>query len=122
VLYEDEWFEEIANETILRISGRSRTINGERELNSPTASVSAQSMSSVRSHGSSYRSDAILSFSWLLSALFKLEALSHSSPWKLMIAQRPVDTEQKGMTNGKDTVSSKLHFLFGDCIRNFCQS
>ncbi|XP_078430593.1 exocyst complex component 84B [Wolffia australiana] len=48
VLYEDTWFESVANETIQSIRGAS----GEREINSPTASVSAQSISSVRSLGS----------------------------------------------------------------------
>lgn len=52
VLSSDDWFIEIAQETISRISGKARIGNGERELNSPTASVSAMSMSSVRSHGS----------------------------------------------------------------------
>ncbi|CAA6657794.1 unnamed protein product [Spirodela intermedia] len=51
VLYEDRWFEGIANETIQSIKGNPS--NGDREVNSPTASVSAQSISSVRSHGSS---------------------------------------------------------------------
>lgn len=51
VLYEDRWFEGIANETIHSIRGNPS--NGDREVNSPTASVSAQSISSVRSHGSS---------------------------------------------------------------------
>jgi hypothetical protein len=36
-----------------RLSGKPKEINGERELSSPTASVSAQSISSVRSHNSS---------------------------------------------------------------------
>uniref|UniRef100_A0A0C9QR77 TSA: Wollemia nobilis Ref_Wollemi_Transcript_13085_3076 transcribed RNA sequence n=1 Tax=Wollemia nobilis TaxID=56998 RepID=A0A0C9QR77_9CONI len=53
VLPEDDWFVDVAQESILKLSGRSRNINGDREPNSPTASVSAQSMSSVRSHGSS---------------------------------------------------------------------
>ncbi|KAJ0966264.1 hypothetical protein J5N97_027402 [Dioscorea zingiberensis] len=47
----DDWFIDIAQETISKISGRSRATD--REPNSPTASISAQSMSSVRSHGSS---------------------------------------------------------------------
>ncbi|KAG6517215.1 exocyst complex component EXO84B-like [Zingiber officinale] len=53
VLPSNDWFFEIAQETIFRISGKARYGNGERELNSPTASVSAQSISSVRSLGSS---------------------------------------------------------------------
>ncbi|XP_010923330.1 exocyst complex component EXO84B isoform X1 [Elaeis guineensis] len=52
VLPSDDWFIDIAQETISRISGKARLANGDRELSSPTASVSAQSMSSVRSHGS----------------------------------------------------------------------
>ncbi|KAJ1293133.1 hypothetical protein BS78_01G044700 [Paspalum vaginatum] len=53
VLPSDDWFIDVAQETISRISGRPRVANGDREVNSPTASVSAQSVSSVRSHGSS---------------------------------------------------------------------
>ncbi|XP_074558003.1 exocyst complex component EXO84B-like [Curcuma longa] len=53
VLPSNDWFFDIAQETIFRISGKARYGNGERELNSPTASVSAQSISSVRSLGSS---------------------------------------------------------------------
>ncbi|KAF4350952.1 hypothetical protein F8388_021659 [Cannabis sativa] len=53
VLPEDEWFNEVCQDAIERLSGKPKGINGERELNSPTASVSAQSISSVRSHGSS---------------------------------------------------------------------
>ncbi|CAL4919609.1 unnamed protein product [Urochloa decumbens] len=53
VLPSDDWFFDAAQETISRISGKPRVANGEREVNSPTASVSAQSVSSVRSHGSS---------------------------------------------------------------------
>ncbi|XP_010934263.1 exocyst complex component EXO84B [Elaeis guineensis] len=52
VLPSDDWFVDIAQETITRISGKARMANGDREPNSPTASVSAQSMSSVRSLGS----------------------------------------------------------------------
>ncbi|XP_062214282.1 exocyst complex component EXO84B-like [Phragmites australis] len=52
VLPSDDWFIDVAHETISRISGKARVANGEREVNSPTASVSAQSMSSVRSRGS----------------------------------------------------------------------
>ncbi|PKI40769.1 exocyst complex component EXO84B [Punica granatum] len=53
VLPEDDWFYEVCQEAIERLSGKPKAINGERDLNSPTASVSAQSISSVRSHGSS---------------------------------------------------------------------
>lgn len=53
VLPSDDWFVDVAQETISRISGKARPANTERELNSPTASVSAQSVSSVRSHVSS---------------------------------------------------------------------
>ncbi|PON71028.1 Exocyst component Exo84, C-terminal [Trema orientale] len=52
-LPEDDWFNDICQDAIERLSGKPKGINGERELNSPTASVSAQSISSVRSHGSS---------------------------------------------------------------------
>jgi len=53
VLPSDDWFIDVAQETISRISGKPRVANGEREVNSPTASVSAQSVSSARSHSSS---------------------------------------------------------------------
>jgi len=53
VLPSDDWFIDVAQETISRISGKSQVANGEREVNSPTASVSAQSVSSARSHSSS---------------------------------------------------------------------
>lgn len=53
VLPEDDWFNEICQDAIEKLSGKPKIANGERDLNSPTASVSAQSMSSVRSHGSS---------------------------------------------------------------------
>ncbi|KAK6916882.1 Exocyst component Exo84, C-terminal [Dillenia turbinata] len=53
VLPEDDWFNDICLDAIERLSGKPKAINGDRELNSPTASVSAQSISSVRSHGSS---------------------------------------------------------------------
>ncbi|TYJ33684.1 hypothetical protein E1A91_A05G120300v1 [Gossypium mustelinum] len=49
VLPDDEWFNEICQDAIERLSGKSKA---DRDLNSPTASVSAQSISSVRSHGS----------------------------------------------------------------------
>lgn len=53
VLPEDDWFNEICQDAIEKLSGKVKVANGERDLNSPTASVSAQSISSVRSHGSS---------------------------------------------------------------------
>lgn len=54
VLPEDVWFEDIIEEAIERLSGKTKMSNGEeREVNSPTASLSAHSTSSVRSHGSS---------------------------------------------------------------------
>ncbi|OAY64432.1 exocyst complex component EXO84B-like [Ananas comosus] len=53
VLPSDDWFIDVAQETLSRISGRAQAANGDREPNSPTASVSAHSMSSFRSHGSS---------------------------------------------------------------------
>ncbi|WJZ95523.1 hypothetical protein VitviT2T_014290 [Vitis vinifera] len=52
VLPEDEWFTDICQEAMERLSGKPKAINGDRDPNSPTASVSAQSISSVRSHGS----------------------------------------------------------------------
>ncbi|XP_010685180.2 exocyst complex component EXO84B [Beta vulgaris subsp. vulgaris] len=53
VLPEDNWFNDICQDAIETLSGRPREINGDRDANSPTASVSAQSVSSFRSHGSS---------------------------------------------------------------------
>lgn len=53
VLPEDDWFTDVCQEAIERLSGKSKLVNGDRDLNSPTASTSAQSISSVRSHGSS---------------------------------------------------------------------
>ncbi|XP_042018540.1 exocyst complex component EXO84B-like [Salvia splendens] len=53
VLPEDEWFNEVCQDTIEKLSGQPKNANRERDLNSPTASVSAQSISSMRSHGSS---------------------------------------------------------------------
>ncbi|XP_012454760.1 exocyst complex component EXO84B [Gossypium raimondii] len=51
VLPNDDWFDEICQDAIERLSGKPKP-EPERDLNSPTASVSAQSISSVRSHGS----------------------------------------------------------------------
>ncbi|KAI3814871.1 hypothetical protein L1987_14518 [Smallanthus sonchifolius] len=53
VLPEDEWFGDICQDAIDSLSGKPKLANGERDLGSPTASVSAQSISSIRSHGSS---------------------------------------------------------------------
>ncbi|CAN0880487.1 Exocyst complex component EXO84B [Linum grandiflorum] len=53
VLPEDEWFMEVSQDAMERLSGKPKAIDGDREMNSPTASVSEQSISSVRSHGSS---------------------------------------------------------------------
>ncbi|KAK9734360.1 hypothetical protein RND81_04G134400 [Saponaria officinalis] len=53
VLPEDNWFNDICQDAIEMFSGKPREVDGERDLNSPTASVSAHSMSSFRSHGSS---------------------------------------------------------------------
>ncbi|KAK8581368.1 hypothetical protein V6N13_144397 [Hibiscus sabdariffa] len=50
VLPDDDWFNDICLDAIERLSGKPKA---DRDLNSPTASVSAQSISSVRSHGSS---------------------------------------------------------------------
>ncbi|CAI0420565.1 unnamed protein product, partial [Linum tenue] len=47
VLPEDEWFIEVCHEAMERLSGKPKAIDGDRELNSPTASGSAQSISSV---------------------------------------------------------------------------
>lgn len=52
-LPEDDYFIELCQDAIEKLSGKSKVANGERDLNSPTASVSAQSVSSIRSHGSS---------------------------------------------------------------------
>ncbi|XP_074294769.1 exocyst complex component EXO84B-like [Silene latifolia] len=53
VLPEDNWFNDVCQDAIETLSGRPRANDGEREMNSPTASLSAQSVSSTRSHGSS---------------------------------------------------------------------
>ena len=55
VLPSDDWFIDVAQESISRISGKPRfaNVDREREVSSPTASVSAQSVSSARSIGSS---------------------------------------------------------------------
>ncbi|KAL8137007.1 hypothetical protein V2J09_003008 [Rumex salicifolius] len=51
VINDESWFDNICHDTIERLSGNPRMANG--DMNSPTASVSAQSVSSIRSHGSS---------------------------------------------------------------------
>lgn len=53
ILPDDDWFIDACQDAMERLSGNAKVANGDRDLNSPTASVSAQSMSSVRSHGSS---------------------------------------------------------------------
>ncbi|KAE8700573.1 UDP-glycosyltransferase 90A1 [Hibiscus syriacus] len=50
LLPDDGWFNDICQDAIERLSGKPKA---DRDLNSPTASVSAQSISSVRSYGSS---------------------------------------------------------------------
>lgn len=49
-LPDDDWFNEICLDGMERLSGKAKGNNG--EVHSPTASVSAQSVSSARSHGS----------------------------------------------------------------------
>ncbi|KAL6568657.1 Exocyst complex component exo84b [Orobanche hederae] len=53
VLPEDDWFNEVCQDALEKLSGKPKISNGERDPNSPTASISAQSISSTRSHGSS---------------------------------------------------------------------
>lgn len=53
VLPEDDWFTDVCQDAMERLSGKPKVANGDRDLSSPTASVSAQSISSNRSHGSS---------------------------------------------------------------------
>ena len=53
VLPGDDWFMDVAQEVVSMISGKGRAANGDREVNSPTASISAHSISSFKSHGSS---------------------------------------------------------------------
>ncbi|KAJ4711228.1 Exocyst complex component EXO84A [Melia azedarach] len=52
VLPEDDWFAEIAQIAIKMLSGKVNFGNEERDATSPTASISAKSMSSGISHGS----------------------------------------------------------------------
>ena len=51
VLLKDDWFNDIYPDAIERLSGKPKAIN--HDLNSPTTSVSEQSISYVKSHGSS---------------------------------------------------------------------
>ncbi|KAK6160093.1 hypothetical protein DH2020_003474 [Rehmannia glutinosa] len=53
VLPEDEWFADVAQIAIKMLMGHANFENTERDMNSPTASVSARSVSSAHSHGSS---------------------------------------------------------------------
>ncbi|RZC54957.1 hypothetical protein C5167_013799 [Papaver somniferum] len=53
VLPEDEWFAEVAQISIKIMTDKAKYGNGDRDVESPTASISAQSISSVVSHGSS---------------------------------------------------------------------
>ncbi|KAL3654162.1 hypothetical protein CASFOL_003843 [Castilleja foliolosa] len=53
VLPEDEWFADVAQIAIKMLMGHADFDNAERDMNSPTQSVSARSVSSVHSHGSS---------------------------------------------------------------------
>ncbi|KAH7661864.1 Exocyst complex subunit protein [Dioscorea alata] len=53
VLPDDDWFVAIARETVNIITGRSRTGTSDRDVSSPTASLSALSLSSFRSLESS---------------------------------------------------------------------
>ncbi|KAG8366250.1 hypothetical protein BUALT_Bualt17G0056900 [Buddleja alternifolia] len=52
VLPDDEWFADVAQIAIKMLTGKANFENGERDMSSPTASVSARSASSVHSHGS----------------------------------------------------------------------
>ncbi|KAM7254202.1 hypothetical protein ACFE04_031884 [Oxalis oulophora] len=79
VLPEDDWFNDVCQEAMDRLSGKPKAINGDRDPNSPTASVSAQSISSIRSHGKHF-----LPFSTAASLLKEpfeefLKALSDSN-------------------------------------------
>lgn len=51
-LPEDDWFAEVAQIAIKMLTGKANFGNVDREATSPTASVSAKSISSVHSHGS----------------------------------------------------------------------
>jgi hypothetical protein len=51
-LPEDDWFAEVAQIAIKMLTGKANFGNVERDVTSPTASVSAKSVSSIVSHGS----------------------------------------------------------------------
>ncbi|GER41239.1 exocyst complex component EXO84A [Striga asiatica] len=53
VLPEDEWFADVAQIAIKMLMGHADFENAERDMNSPTTSMSARSVSSAHSHGSS---------------------------------------------------------------------
>ncbi|KAK3038614.1 hypothetical protein RJ639_027277 [Escallonia herrerae] len=53
VLPEDEWFADVAQIAIKMLTGKANFGSVERDVTSPTASISAKSASSVLSHGSS---------------------------------------------------------------------
>ncbi|KAL6513832.1 Exocyst complex component exo84a [Orobanche hederae] len=53
VLPEDEWFADVAQIAIKMLMGHADFENAERDMSSPSASVSARSVSSAYSHGSS---------------------------------------------------------------------
>ncbi|KAG6593592.1 Exocyst complex component EXO84B, partial [Cucurbita argyrosperma subsp. sororia] len=53
VLPEDVWFDDVCQLAVERLSGMPKATNGDRDVNSPTASISAHSISSIRSHASS---------------------------------------------------------------------
>ncbi|KAF9609113.1 hypothetical protein IFM89_013367 [Coptis chinensis] len=53
VLPEDDWFSEVSQIAIKMLSNKSKFGNMDRDSTSPTASISAQSVSSIVSHGSS---------------------------------------------------------------------
>ncbi|XP_021293217.1 exocyst complex component EXO84A [Herrania umbratica] len=52
VLPEDDWFAEVAQIAIKMLSGKANFSSMDRDVTSPTASISAKSISSVVSHGS----------------------------------------------------------------------
>ncbi|XP_042504737.1 exocyst complex component EXO84B-like [Macadamia integrifolia] len=52
VLPEDEWFAEFAQIALKTLTGKTKFSSDDRDIASPTASISAQSISSVISHGS----------------------------------------------------------------------
>lgn len=52
VLPEDDWFAEVAQISIKMLTGQANFGNVDQDIPSPTASVSAKSISSAISHGS----------------------------------------------------------------------